>query len=289
VCSTCRQRASSCAYDVEEGQTRSTTLRRQNEDLKRELSDALDVLRYIQHGSDADAQAIFGRLRGGEHPSAILASFSLLDLGGQSTKRASLSSTFADWSLFSPAMVPTPAAGEQPDSQLHGHLVVQASPGQLASSLVTVSGARPATVVAALRLHRGALLQAFTLFSDRRPTLFHTHTEEQLGLLLESVLQDDQELDLATVCEVCGIAAVGCRYGTAEIAPAEEGFFSTVTKQLLDECLEEFPLAAIKTCALAALRQIGEKVTTALAYVGKTTPILCVFGDCSEILHLSKH
>lgn len=46
-------------------------------------------------------------------------------------------------------------------------------------------------------------------------------------------------------------------------------YYFSMTKQLLDECVEKTPLQAMKVCALLAMCNIINKATAAFAYVGK--------------------
>jgi hypothetical protein len=125
-----------------------------------------------------------------------------------------------------------------------------------------------APLAATLRLHGDVLMEAFSTFLKCTATIFHIYTQEEVDALLTESLQTDGQIPLSTLCEVCGIAAVGSRFSRAKISPELGEYYYTVTKQLLDECIEKTPLRAMKVCALLAMCNIVNKATAAFAYVG---------------------
>lgn len=94
------------------------------------------------------------------------------------------------------------------------------------------------------------------------------YTQEEVDVLLDTSLREDEAISLATLCEICSIAAFGSRFSRAQIPPEHGDYFLNITKQLLEECIADVPLRAMKVCALIAMCNIVNKATAAFAYVG---------------------
>lgn len=126
-----------------------------------------------------------------------------------------------------------------------------------------------ARLAATLRSQSDILMEAFATFMQCTSTIFHIYTHEEVDALLTESLHTDGPVPLSTLCETCGIAAVGSRFSRAKITPQMGEYYFSMTKQLLDECVEKTPLQAMKVCALLAMCNIINKATAAFAYVGK--------------------
>jgi hypothetical protein len=95
------------------------------------------------------------------------------------------------------------------------------------------------------------------------------YTQEEVNNLLDSSLREEETVSLSTLCEACGIAAIGSRYSRSQISPEHGNYYFSTARQLLDECIERTPLRAVKVCAILAMCNIVNKATVALAYIGK--------------------
>lgn len=251
MCSTCEGLSIECSYDVAEGQSRHKSLKKKHEALQRDLGGTLELIWHLQHAPHTDAQAMFSRLREGSDPSAILASVKSLNTRarqeGESTTPATVAHSHA--------------------LQLYAQQHTDLSASHNDTGIPDLSG--PASLAATLRLHGDVLMEAFSTFLKCTATIFHIYTQDEVDALLTESLQTDGQIPLSTLCEVCGIAAVGSRFSRAKISPELGEYYFTITKQLLDECIEKTPLRAMKVCALLAMCNIVNKATAAFAYVGE--------------------
>lgn len=204
----------------------------------------------MQHAPDTDAQDMFARLRAGEDPSTILAIVDTRSKNAQQKDTPAESSTPAK--LLSP----------QPHTQQYTDLATL----QKFSGTPDLSDAAPLATV--LQSKGDVLMEAFSVFLKCTTTIFHIYTREEVDLLLTESLQANSQVPLSVLCEACAIAAVGSRFSRSKISPELGEYFFSITKQLLDECIEKTPLQAIKVCALLAICNIVNKATAAFAYVG---------------------
>lgn len=71
MCSRCQALHTECGYDVEEGESRWSALRRRNRTLERERDEARDLIAQMQSRPEPEAQDIYHRLRTETHASDL--------------------------------------------------------------------------------------------------------------------------------------------------------------------------------------------------------------------------
>ncbi|XPS91775.1 hypothetical protein M3J09_001184 [Ascochyta lentis] len=206
----------------------------------------MELLWHIQHGTDTDAQTIFSRLREGDDPSAILGPL------GTKAQRENAS---------------TESAAVPHSRPLHTHTKQHIDLATSDKLIGHPDLSDSATLSATLRSQGDVLTEAFSIFLKCTSSIFHVYTQEEVDALLSKSLETDTQTPLSTLCEVCAVAAVGSRFSRSRISPELGEYYSSVTKQLLDECIEKTPLQAVKVCALLAMCNIINKATAAFAYV----------------------
>lgn len=217
----------------------------------------MEVLWHMQHGPEDAAHTILNRIREGHSPSNILASFALLDLKGKS-------------------LVPRSTDIIDPESQTKTttprgpSLMSPTVPDRFVPSPISACS-DPEFWRAPLRLQRGSIKHAFSIFLQCTTTLFHVYTQEEVSSLLDCSLQEQDAIPLAILCEAYAVAAVGSRYWRSQIPPEHGNQFYNVAKQLLDECIERTPIRAMKVCTLLAMCNIINKATVAFVYIGIRT------------------
>lgn len=256
TCSSCERLSVACFYDVAEGQTRQQSLKKKHEALKRDLGGSVELLWHIQHAPETDVQTIVSRLRRGNDPSAILATIQSYDTTA------------------------LPANALQP----HTRQYTAPTPSHTQTGLPDLSDSRP--LAATLRAQGDVLMEAFSTFLQCTATIFHIYTQDEVEDLLTDSLQVDDQVPLSTLCEICGIAAVGSRFSRSKISPEMGEFYFSVTKQLLDECIEKTPLQAMKVCALLAMCNIINKATAAFAYVGQCRRLIIDTSHTKSVAEL---
>ncbi|TKX22560.1 fungal Zn(2)-Cys(6) binuclear cluster domain-containing protein 14 [Elsinoe australis] len=116
--------------------------------------------------------------------------------------------------------------------------------------------------------YRKVIADAMTKFNTINGNIFYTYTHQQVTDLCDMIgrLSADQ-VDNATLCEICAIAALAGQFSRDEIDITMIDLYYSIAKQTLDDCIVARPMRAMKVAALLSMYNVVAKATAALAFV----------------------
>ncbi|KAF2015138.1 hypothetical protein BU24DRAFT_452012 [Aaosphaeria arxii CBS 175.79] len=294
ACRACVGKSLPCHYDYAEGQERPS-LKRKNLELQRDLGSTLELLHHLRHGSEDDARNLFTRIREGEDPSTIVASLNQLGIGTnipnrsptpredvspERTEEAAPPSRPAPGLIDQKSHLITLPLGHGPAPKLPpiGHPTYEnhTDPPMIPpirsiigphERMMVSDTSKPKVLAESIRAQRETIRQSYSTFLQCSATSFHVYSQEQVNGLLDAFRPECTDISLSTLCSTCAVAAVGERFYPGPVSPSDYSHFFNAAKQLLDDCIDQTPLQAIKVCALLGMCNIITKSTAALAYI----------------------
>ncbi|KAF4556465.1 Fungal Zn(2)-Cys(6) binuclear cluster domain-containing protein 13 [Elsinoe fawcettii] len=116
--------------------------------------------------------------------------------------------------------------------------------------------------------HRHGIANAMVKFNEFNGNIFHIYSQEQVAELCESIsILPAEQVDDATLCELCAIAALAGHFSRDLVEANELDMYYSVAKQCLDDCIIARPLRALKVTCLLSLYNVVVKATAALAFI----------------------
>ena len=292
-CQTCKAKGTQCEYNIEisPGQTRAAALKIKTDKLAKDNSALLEIFWYLQSKSAEEAADFLKELRMGATVESLVDSIKKRERGGVATSANVQDRAIRNERLME--IINRNAA----DSREHTPTSVPSS-----SSATSIPTVLPTEALQSANV--STIKTAANVFFLRTGILFYVFSRDQVDKALETLLgnnlNDDSLLtdvlkvstdaqSKASICELCGMAAVGILYmrgneASGTITPELASTFYSIAKHFLDNAIEADPLRSTKVCALLALYNIVLHATVALAYVGRSA-FLLVNGERYTLLN----
>ncbi|KAL9038923.1 MAG: hypothetical protein Q9214_005087, partial [Letrouitia sp. 1 TL-2023] len=268
VCGGCKTKQLTCDWEIGQGLTRLGAIKRQNDDLQKEISSLLDIYGHLRDGSPAEANALLYRIRSSTDTSAVL------DTIKENQPDAE------QW-YFSKIITE--------DDALDSQTIGESSPfdgmdrKQYEEEALLNVNTASASATIKLGIDRFCLCGGtmFPIFpQEDQETLereiiepFGTH-----GIRWISQAPDERVRlsRMAAFSELCGLAAVGLLYNQdtlpsspqstpLEMAERRKPLYR-LSRRFLDEAIENNPLRAMTVCASLTTYNMIAHSTVALAY-----------------------
>ncbi|KAL9610346.1 MAG: hypothetical protein Q9167_004944 [Letrouitia subvulpina] len=268
VCGGCKTKQLACDWEIGQGLTRSGAIKRQNDDLQREVSSLLEIYDHLREGSPAEANALLYRIRSGTDTSALL---DTIKQNQPDVKEWD----FSEITTRAGALDPQPIADPSPFDEIdHKRYEEEALLNHNRAS---------ASATLKLGIERFSLCGGtiFPILSrEDQETLereiiepFGTHGIRWISQATEERVRLSR---MAAFSELCGLAAVGLLYNQdtlpsspqstpLEMAERRKPLYR-LSRRFLDEAIENNPLRAMRVCASLTTYNMIAHSTVALAY-----------------------
>lgn len=281
ACSRCARSNTTCTYDADPDAHPTIALRRKYEALQRESHDLQKLFEMLKHCPEKEAYEVLCQVRSSavdtSHTSVLAIIKENDSVNGEITASAGMPQSIptvvrksSDIVSMDPPRFCSQHMSTAPDGlvapKFNLHYPSIALPGPIPES---PGQSDTQAIVEYLGLLGPTMHCALAGFIQTTGPLFYSYTQAQVDECWAKIKHcRAEDLTIATICEVCSIAAVGAQYAGDHIPPNFGTQCYDIAKRTLDDCIQAAPLKALKICALLTMYSVINEPPIALSHIG---------------------